>query len=150
MKRFTYRLEPLLRIKSHLEKQRQKEHAAVLMQALRQKEHLAQIESDRQTTIGHQRAIATGTVSAYRLQVATRYLLKLRRDTMSGEELLKGLERETDRRRLLLVDATKQKKIFEKLKERRREEFVAEFELTEKKELDEIATRAFVGRRRHH
>ena len=41
---------------------------------------------------------------------------------MTGEELLKGLEREAERRRLRLVDASKQRKIFEKLRERRREE----------------------------
>jgi flagellar protein FliJ len=148
MKRFHYRLEPLLRIKSHHEKQRQKEHATALMQVLRQKEHLTEIEADRQTTIDHQRAISGGSVSAYRLQVATRYLLKLKRDTLTGEELLKGLERETERRRLRLLDATKEKKIFEKLKERQRDQFIAEFERAEMKELDEIATRAYVGRHR--
>lgn len=150
MKRFQYRLEPLLRIKSHQEKQRQKEHAAALMQVLRQKESLAAIENDRRATIDHQRSLSEGRVTAYRLQVATRYLLKLKRDTLTGEELLKGLERETERRRLRLVDATKEKKIFEKLKERQREKYLVEIETVEKKELDEIATRAYVGRHRCH
>jgi flagellar export protein FliJ len=53
------------------------------------------------------------------------------------------------RRRVKLVEATKQKKIFEKLKERQQARYDGELNLTERKDLDEIAGNGFVFRKRH-
>lgn len=148
MKKFRYRLEPLLKIKSHVERQRQKEHAAALNQVYRQQEVLEEIESRRQDTFRKQAEKLSGRVSTVRLQMATRYLSKLRRDTITGTELLRGLEEEAERRRVKLIDATKEKKIFEKLKERKHEKYQGEINLGERKELDEIAGNSHIFRRR--
>jgi hypothetical protein len=85
MKKFRYRLEPLLKIKSHVEKQRQKEHAAALQQVYRQQEVLAEIDALRQTTLRHQADRRQGRLSSVELQMATRYFSKLRRDTPACE-----------------------------------------------------------------
>ncbi len=149
MKRFRYRLEPLLKIKSHVEKQRQKEHAAALHQVYRQQEHLDEIESKRQDTFKHQSERLTGKLSAVQFQMATRYLAKLRMDTLTGKELLRGLEQEAERRRVKLVEATKEKKIFDKLKERQRERYLTELDHTEQKELDELSGNRHLYRKTH-
>jgi flagellar FliJ protein len=147
MKKFQYRLEPLLKIKSHVEKQRQKEHAAALMQVYRQQEALAEIETLRQQTLQRQAGRLSGRVSSVELQMAARYFGKLKRDTLTGKELLRGLETEAERRRVKLTEATKEKKIFEKLKERQQQKYTNELNLNERKELDEIAGNGFIYRR---
>ncbi|MEW6049864.1 MAG: flagellar export protein FliJ [Candidatus Zixiibacteriota bacterium] len=148
MKKFKYRLEPLLRLREHLEKQRQKEHAVAILQVQRQEQHLAEIENARGATMDIQRRYSEVGIAAFRLQMTSRYLLKLKRDSLTGGELLKGLEREAEKRRLRLVEATKQKKIFEKLKERRQEAFYREANSSERKESDEIAGRSYTARAR--
>jgi flagellar export protein FliJ len=46
------------------------------------------------------------------------------------------------------VQATKEKKTFEKLKERQREKYDKELELTLQKELDELAAQMFLYKKR--
>lgn len=149
MKKFRYRLEPILRIRSHAEKQRQKEHAAALQQVYRQKEHLSDIDKDKARTFEFQRTRLQGSIRTYQLLAASRYLVRLKRDTMTGTELLRGLERETERRRQLLVQASRERKIYEKLRERQEAKFNQEVEQHDRKALDELAVVTFVHRRRH-
>lgn len=148
MKRFRYRLEPVLKMKAHVEKQRQKEHAVALQQVLIQQDKLASIAAERDHTIEAQRERLTGPLKPHQLLVASRYLVKLKRDNLTGTELLGALEREAEVRRSRLVEATKQKKIHEKLKERLQERFLKELDSHEKKELDEIAVNGYRFRRR--
>ncbi len=148
MKKFKFRLEPLLKVRSHIEKQRQKEHATALQQVYLQRDHLEKIEAERQSTMERQRDELVGVFSPAQVQTAWRYLSKLKRDSWSGAELLKGLEQEAEKRRLKLVDASKEKKMFEKLKERQRIKRAAEAEQIERKDLDEIAVSAYGFRHR--
>lgn len=148
MKKFKYRLEPILKIKSHAEKQRQKEHAAALQQVYRQKEQLSAIDAERRKTFDFQRSKLQGTIQTPQLLAASRYLVRLKRDTITGSELLRGLERESERKRLMLVQAAKERKIYEKLKERRQAKFNQEVEQHDRKTLDELAVVTFVHRHR--
>ena len=149
MKKFRYRLEPILKIRSHTEKQRQKEHAVALQQVYRQKEQLSEIDRERERTFEFQRSRLQGPFRTHQLLAGSRYLVRLKRDTMTGGELLKGLEREAERKRLQLVEASKQRKIYEKLRERQETKFNQEVEQHERKTLDELAVTTFVHRRRH-
>lgn len=146
MKKFRYRLEPILKIRHHTEKQRQKDHAAALQQVYRQKEHLSELDTERERTFEFQRSQLEGPIRTHQLLAASRYLVRLKRDTMTGTELLKGLERETERKRLLLVQASKERKIYEKLRERQQAKFNQEVEQHDRKELDELAVVTFVHR----
>jgi len=150
MKKFRYRLEPILKIRSHAEKQRQKEHAAALQQVYRQQEHLSEIDKEKERTFEFQRTRLQGSIRTHQLLAASRYLVRLKRDTMTGTELLKGLERETERKRQLLVQASRERKIYEKLRERQETKFNQEVEQHERKALDELAVVTFVHRRRRH
>ncbi|PWB67861.1 flagellar export protein FliJ [candidate division GN15 bacterium] len=148
MKKFRYRLEPILKIRSHVEKQRQKDHATALQQVYRQKEQLAAIDQERARTFAFQRAKLEGRIHTQQLLSASRYLVRLKRDTMTGSELLKGLEREAERKRQLLVQASRERKIYEKLRERQETKFNQEVEQHDRKTLDELAVVTFVHRHR--
>jgi flagellar export protein FliJ len=57
--------------------------------------------------------------------------------------LLRGLEKEADKRREKLVEASKERKIYEKLKEKQIAKFTKEVERLENKAVDETATNGF-------
>jgi flagellar protein FliJ len=149
MKKFRFRLEPILKIKDHTEKQKQKDHAAALQNVYRQQDALTAIDRERSRTFEFQRTQLVGPMKAYQVLASTRYLVKLKRDTLMGTELLKGMEREAERKRQALVEASRERKIYEKLKERQRTAFLQDIEQTERKVLDEMAVVTFAHRRRH-
>ena len=142
MKKFRYRLEPILRLKAHKEKEEQKIHAAAVKKIVDQKNCLAAIDGDRKANQSHLRNYLTGPVSLFRLSTYSRYFLKLKKDELTGNELLKAFQKNAEEKRLKLVEATKQRKIYEKIKERRHEEYIKDYELISQKENDEIASQS--------
>jgi flagellar FliJ protein len=126
-------------MKEHLEKERQKEHAVAQGQAQQQKQTLDKIDQDRVETMARQRSEMSGKMSVAELLIYSRYLLKLKKDTMTGGEMLKVLEKNVESRRRALVEATKQKKIYEKLKERQQKKHQDKIKAQEEKETDEMA-----------
>jgi flagellar FliJ protein len=143
MKKFKYRLEALLRAKEHIEKERQKQHAAALQQVHNQQQDLKRIDQSKGTTISQQRRGMTGSMSVAEMLVYCRYILKLKRDMLAGGELLKALEETERKKRQSLVEASKERKVYEKLKEHRHEQFNDNVRLQTTKENDEIALNSF-------
>ncbi len=148
MKRYKYRLEPMLKLKEHREKEKQREHAEAARKVQEQKEMLVRIDEERGETLKHQRRSLVGSMSLAELLVCSRYLMKLKKDTLTGRELLRGLEKEADKRREKLVEASKERKIYEKLKEKQIAKFTKEVERLENKAVDETATNGFRRRSR--
>ncbi len=143
MKKFKYRLEALLKAKEHIEKEKQKRHAAALQQVHNQQQALNRIEGHKVTTLSGQRRGMTGSMSMAEMLVYCRYILKLKRDMLAGGELLKALKKTEREERHSLVQASKERKVYEKLKERRREQFNNDVRLQTTKENDEIALNSF-------
>lgn len=139
MKKFRYRLQPLLNVKQHLERERQREHALATAKVIRQKEKLTSIAQHRNSTLDTQRSFLSGPLSLNRLLSCTRYLLKLRKDILSASELLHALERESDQTREKLVAASRTRKVYERLREIQYDSFLKDYARLEQKESDEIA-----------
>jgi flagellar FliJ protein len=148
MKKFAYRLEPLLKMKAHIEKERQKDHAVARGKALEQKRSLEKIDAERAGTLDRQRDEMSGKMSVAELLIYSRYLLKLKKDTLTGGEMLKVLERNVEAKRRALVEATKQKKVYEKLKERQQKRHQQMVQAQETKEADEIAIMSYQQQQR--
>lgn len=145
-KKFKFRLEPLLSIKEHREKQCQKDHAVAASAVDRQKGQIAGIDRDRLETMDYQRQRSVGPLSIAASLASSRFLVKLKRDRMEGTEFLKALEKKAEEKRRILVQAARERKIFERLKEKQSLRFREEAEKAEQKELDEVAVTAFVRR----
>jgi flagellar FliJ protein len=147
VKKFQFRLQPLLKLKSHRERERQKDLATALEKVHSQKSRLSDIDSRRLETLEFQRHRLEGTLSTASLQACSRYLVRLKADTLAGREVLSGLEQQAEERRTLLVEAARQRKMYERLKERQQHKYYAEMNRAENKELDEIALQAHRRRR---
>lgn len=144
MKKFKYRLESLLKIKEHIEKEKQKAHAHALNGVAQQKDSLSSIDHHRLTTLDGQRDIMRGKISLAEALIYSRYLLKLKRDSFQGGELLSVLEKKAENRRAELVEASRERQIYDKLKEKLRERYLGELRSVERAQADETATTCFI------
>ncbi|MCK4301750.1 MAG: flagellar FliJ family protein [candidate division Zixibacteria bacterium] len=147
MKKFKYRLEALLKLKEHIERERQKEHAGALHRVNSQKAALGQLDDDRKGTLTGQRQRMTSPLSVAEMLVYSRYLMKLKKDRLAGEQFLDALDKEAEKKRQDLVEASKQRQIHEKLKERQKEKHDQTGRLAMAKSDDEIAINSYRRRR---
>jgi flagellar protein FliJ len=146
-KKFKYRFAPMLKVKEHREKERQRELAEAIGRVVEQKARLKHLDTARSRTVERQRDRLVGTISVAEALVCSRYLVRLKRDRMAGGELLRGLERQTEHKRLALVEAARERKIYDMLRDKQQLRHRQQIEKDEQKALDEVAT---VGFRRKH
>ena len=100
MKKFRFRLEPLLKLKAYREKEEQKVHAAAFQKVSSQEGMLANINTDRLNNQSNLRAFLTGCLDLSRLSGYARYFVKLRKDEYIGREMLKVLQKDAEEKGL--------------------------------------------------
>ncbi len=143
MKKFKYRLQALLKMKEHIEKERQKLLATSAKQVQDQQDHLRSVENHRDDTVERQREDASSSFTVAEMLVVSRYLHKLKRESILGQELLKALKKEEDAKRRELLEATRERKKYEKLKEVQQDKHNDTMETVLAKENDETGVNTF-------
>lgn len=143
MKKFRFRLEGLLKIKEHIERERQKEHAEAVQKVQGQKTTLADLDNSRLQATERQRSKQAGALSIAELLVFSRFIVRLKKERLSGNEFLRALEKEAEARRRKLVAASRERKKYDKLKDKLRERHETGLERDMAKENDEIALNTF-------
>ncbi len=78
--------------------------------------------------------------------LANEYVTVLRLQVLRNQARLPQLKAETDAARQLLIEATRQRKVLEILRDRHRQEYEAEQRAQEQRVLDEVAVGSFVRR----
>jgi len=140
MKKFRFRLEKMLQLKGHVEKEKQKILGQATQKVMDQEKALEEINWRRRNLHDAQRQILLGRINSQALSAYSRYYLRLRKDELSGNELLKVYRSDQAKKRDELVEATKQKKIYEKLKEHKKEAYYKEYSRLTQKAQDELAS----------
>lgn len=139
---FRFRLEPLITIRDNILKEKQAElgkaYEARRIIEEKRKELEQELEAARDS--GRQ-AIQTGSV------ISVEYLLGLRRQEMflvaerdDCNEKIRMIDEAIEQRRAAVMEANKELKIVEKLKEKKRERFESEQTRLETVAMDEIAS----------
>jgi flagellar FliJ protein len=141
MARFTFRLEPLLKLRQS----RRDECRAALAEAYRVDEVLRKqfdgLERELAALREYCRQKSTpGGVDIDRLVEAQRYELVTRAQQQSIAQQRETVAAEIERRRQALMEADREVRVLEKLRERQAEQHRREEELREAKRLDEVAT----------
>ena len=144
MRRFSFRFEKILMYRRHQEKERQRNLAVALSREDTQRREIARIIADREEAQDRQKQYLVGAISAARLTRYARYYLFSKQMELTGRETLKLLCRETANRRQALVEAARQKKIYEKLKERHWRRFTQTYNQALQKENDDIGQKIFI------
>ena len=138
MKRFEFRLEPVLRLRDQTEKTRQREFAQAVQEVRRCegdiRHTLGEIEDSREGL----RQAEMREIDPWQLVFHKRYLNHLEKQLHGLRGELQALARKAEAKRLELVKASKEKKSLEKLKGKQRGEYEYEAAREEQKMFDEI------------
>jgi len=140
--KFDFRLDPVLGHRERIEHERAAEHARALADQLAaQRMHDEIVEKRDVLRLRLVREHAE--FDAETLRATYTHLDYLDRALVASQQRVDARAAETERARLRLVDAAKDRKVLETLKERRREAFQLDVALADQRELDDQNARLF-------
>ena len=144
MKKFNFRLQKVMEFKEDIEKQKMGELAQaenVLLLEVDKLEVLKKRESEYVAKVNDMRE--QGIIHPAEMESFCHYIDKLKiMQTVQIKQIAKA-EKNVEAKRQILIKATQEKKIFEKLKEKQLAEYEAEFARQEQIFFDEIASNKF-------
>lgn len=143
MKKFKYRMEPLLKMKEHQEKEKQKLLAAIQKKRMRQESEISEIQNKQNDVVEHKKNKTDKSFTVAEMLVCSRYLYKLKKDQLVNTELLKAIGKDEEEKRKQLLHAAQERKKYEKLKEKQQAKFYDEVKSLDEKESDETALNIF-------
>lgn len=150
MKRFQFRLQKLLQIKTHRKMERQKELAKAERVRRMEEAHLEMLHSRMADEIAELAHHKTDAISCRRLTQSAFYQQRLINNMATQRQVITNAKRLEDGKREELIDAAREEKVFEKLKERQHEKYQHEVEILLQKETDEIAGNTFRKSKKDH
>jgi len=142
MAKFVFKLDGVLRQRSNVEQQRKRELAVIQarMTALE-----AELRSVDATVRAAEEDLRTnrliGVIDLAFLGAHRRFSLAMQRKAMGIAEKMAGVKLEVDKAKQKLAEASKRKKILEKLRERNYQRWREDLDRREQAEMDEIAMR---------
>ena len=150
MKKFSFRLQTVLNVKE--QKEEKLKNDLLRLNALKAKQQL--LLKELETTIKQkgkekQQNQAEGT-SIEKLMYYEKHIQHLMHKIDDTEKKIKEIENMSDKKRVEVIQASKEKKVFEKLKERDFRVFNKAISDAEQKALDEIAISKYNRKEQHN
>ena len=144
----SFRLEPMLKLREQTRDERRRELAPAYEAQRILEDQLAEISSEQETSLRHTRRLAApGELSVEGLLNSRRYESQLKSRVAELQQQMSQVLAEVERRRILLMEADRDVKVLEKLREREREQQVETARKREGKQLDEAALRGYLRER---
>jgi len=141
MARFIFQLEAVLRHRQRIERDRQGDLAVAQKEMVRLEADLRAIDHEvKQATADVRDNRLTGRLDLNYLAAHRRYMLGMQRKVMALAQKMAAQQKLVEDARRALADASKQKKVMEKLEERQFQRWLAALALREAGELDELTT----------
>lgn len=138
-KRYEFRYETLLRLRRQREDERKRVVAARLREIRTLEDRRATLENRiREQTEQVRDALRSSTLNLDDLKLSRHWVIRLRRGVLETDEAIKTHRAVLSKERQHLAEAAKDKKVLERLKERRLAEYMAEMDRREQLELDEM------------
>lgn len=147
-KAFKFRLEPVLRFRERVEESvrtRFVEIQQIRNEKQTQLEKLQQEQADARKSMSEAKS---GVLDVSRLKLMNRYLTGLMVSERQRQGELRAIDVEVEKRRIEFVEARKQVKVMDKLKDRKREEHEYEESVEQTKLFDEIAVQKVLQAKR--
>jgi flagellar FliJ protein len=143
MKKFKFKLETVLKVKIRMEELRQKELKEAEVRREQARRQLKERQEEMAATVASYREQFQANIDLFKANDYHRFLRWLTRQIELATQHLEHCEQEVRERRVKLMEATREKKVLEKLKGKAYEEYKAEELREEIKFLDEIGTSQF-------
>jgi len=147
MPRFIFKLQRLLDIKEMKEQQLKGELAEIKREYEEEKGILHSLEDEHNLYLDRLREYQLKAISIQEVRWYYVYLSKLVNDISAKSQRLEDLLNRIDELTKRLIEVSKERRVLEKLKERRWEEFKKEVDHIEQEALDEIGTSQYIRRR---
>lgn len=150
MKKFKFKLEPVLRVRRHEEKQQQQAYARVLQQK-------KSLEEERQQTLDQLHAFnerrnagvgGGGGQRTVHMRQALAYVEQQHQQLWDLDRRINEVEKELEKERKKLIEANKKVKVMENLESKERMRFLEHVEHLEEKALNEISIQRYNWHRR--
>lgn len=139
MKVFKFRLQKLLQIKKHQKLEKQKELAKAERVRRMEEAHLDNLHHKMAGELVDLKNAQGRTLDVTRFVRSVYYQQRLLQNMATQEKVIAGAREKEAEKREQLLEASKQEKIFLKLKERQQERYLKDLELRDQKDTDEIA-----------
>ncbi len=146
MKKFQFRLQKLLQVKTYNKMQKQKELSQAERMRRMEEAHLAMLQQHLHDEIEALKAQKRDHVDVSRLTRSVYYQQRLLTNMATQERVITDACRKEAIKRGRLIEATKEEKTFEKLKERQQFRYLVELDHLLQKENDEISKNLFIRR----
>jgi len=140
MPKFKFRLQGYLGLKEKMEDQRKLEYGQAMTELERERDKLRTLEIQRADTLSSFREGINSDVKPLVAGFHNSFLTWLKEAISRQIENVKKAEAEAERRRVILAEAMKERKMLETLKEKHYENFVREQNIEEQKIVDEIVS----------
>lgn len=140
-RKFRFRLQTVLELKQKIEDEEKKKLAELLKvqaEEERKLKYLQDLEVQKRYELKEKQK--EGGIDVEELKLYSYLLKKMANDIVNQKLRLQEIYIRVEEQREILLEATKEKKTYEKLKERHHERFVQEEEEEERKLIDELST----------
>ena len=145
---YQFRLATMLKLREQARDERRRELAQAYEAERILRERVAELRSEISTTQQRTRQLAgVGTISVEGLLNTRRYELLMKSQVSQTEGQIVHVLDEIERRRQSLLEADREVKVLEKLRERQLEQYAELQQKRENKQLDDAAIRGFSRRR---
>jgi flagellar protein FliJ len=144
VKKFQFRLQKLLQVKTYNKMQKQKELSQAERIRRMEEAHLAMLQQHLHNEIEALKAQKRDHLDVSRLTNSVYYQQRLLTNMATQERVISDALRKEEVHRGRLIEATKEEKTFEKLKERQQYRYLVELDQLMQKENDEISKNVFM------
>ncbi|MCD6161895.1 MAG: flagellar export protein FliJ [candidate division Zixibacteria bacterium] len=141
MKKFNFRLEKIRKYKEQLEQNKKLKLASEQARHLVEQNKLSDIIYTKGKYYLMYGIRKPGKINIYNLLVAKRYIDKLSQDIVVQTEVVTSVEKNVSKAQQELLNASREKKKYEKLKEKHLQNFNKDMLRLETRELDEFGSR---------
>ena len=143
-KRYTFRLEPLLRLRQQREDGRKRVVASRLREiaTLRRRQELFEVQIERQTE-SMRGSLTAESTNVDALRMCRHWLVGLRRGVLEAAAQISAQRAILAQERAALAEARKETKILDRLKARQREAYMVKLARAEQAELDDMNVTRF-------
>lgn len=137
MKKFRYRMESILKIKLKLEDQAKLIYANAQANYNREEDKLKKMIEKKSAYENEKRRLCTSRISIRKMKQLSEAVEVMNFKIENQKAIVRAAERRLEAARKRLNEAMIERKTQEKLKERAWQEYMAEYEAEERKEIDE-------------
>jgi len=143
---FKFKLQSVLDYRLNIEEKILNEFSELKRELDRQKAMLEELKSERESMVAGLRNMQSQTIKAHDISSILVYVDRLRESEKQQKQVIQQIMEAVDQKRKDLVEAVKNRKIMENLKDKQKEEYIKDVNDTEQKDSDEMSVLKFGGR----